>query len=450
MKNIIRKNVRLIIIAILIILTMVTGYYSYRLKENYENTLNNEYNESFSEAVNCINNVENFLAKARISKTSNIAAENLSKIWEEANLATIYLSRIPFDSEKQSQTIKFLNQVSDYAYSLSKKNYNNENLTEEDFKNLEDLNNYCTELENILNQLEDELSSGQISWKNLNNNNEKLNFAQEVDNITPFSSIENNFSEYEGLIYDGAYSEHIHYMDKKGLTGKEITEEEAKEKAKNIFTEEIEKIESNGLLENADIPVYDFTVKIKNHDKLFWIDISKTGGWLVGLQNNRDVSEEKIELKEADRLGKEFLSRIGFQNMKETYYTKLENIVTVNYAYVQDGVIIYPDLIKVKIALDNGEILGCETTGYLNAHRERKISEAKISMEEAKEKINDKLEIISENIAIIPTEWKTEKTCYEFKGKVAEKEFLVYINIETGEEEDILVILETPGGTLTV
>ena len=79
-----------------------------------------------------------------------------------------------------------------------------------------------------------------------------------------------------------------------------------------------------------------------------------------------------------------------------------------------------------------------------------KISEAKISMEEAKEKINDKLEIISENIAIIPTEWKTEKTCYEFKGKVAEKEFLVYINIETGEEEDILVILETPGGILTV
>ena len=57
---------------------------------------------------------------------------------------------------------------------------------------------------------------------------------------------------------------------------------------------------------------------------------------------------------------------------------------------------------------------------------------------------------MSENMAIIPTEWKTEIFCYEFKGKIEDKEFLVYINVETGKEEDILVILDTPGGTLTV
>ena len=131
--------------------------------------------------------------------------------------------------------------------------------------------------------------------------------------------------------------------------------------------------------------------------------------------------------------------------MKETYFTKLENILTVNYAYVQDDVIIYPDLIKVKISLDNGEILGCETTGYLNAHYDRKIKESKVSIEEAKSKLNDKLNIISEKIAIIPTKWQTELQCYEFKGTVSKKEFLVYINVETGEEEDVLVILETEG-----
>ncbi len=136
--------------------------------------------------------------------------------------------------------------------------------------------------------------------------------------------------------------------------------------------------------------------------------------------------------------------------MKETYFIKQGNVVTVNYAYNDNGVIVYPDLIKVKIALDNGEILGIETTGYLNSHKEREFTEPQITLEEAKAKINDKLEIMSENMAIIPTEWKTELVCYEFKGKVEEKEFLVYINAETGKEEDILVILDTPGGTLTV
>ena len=136
--------------------------------------------------------------------------------------------------------------------------------------------------------------------------------------------------------------------------------------------------------------------------------------------------------------------------MKETYFIKEGHIVTINYAYNDNGVIIYPDLIKVKIALDNGEILGIETAGYLNSHTERSYVEPKISIDQAREKINSKLEILSENMAIIPTEWKTEINCYEFKGKVGEREFLVYINVETGKEEDILVILDTPGGTLTV
>ena len=450
MKKFLKKKYTTILMIILILLSILTGYYSYKLRQTYQNTLNNEYNESFSEAVNLINNVENFLAKAMISKDSKIAAENLSQIWKEANLAMVYLSRIPFDSENQSQTIKFLNQVSDYSYALSRKNINNKELTDEDFKNLETLTNYCMELQGTLNQLQEELYSGQVSWDNLNKESNNLNFAQEVDNVSPFTSIESNFSEYEGLIYDGAYSEHISSMEKKGLIGEDITEEQAKEKIKNFFDDEIEGIKSNGYIENANIPLYDFTVKLKNYKEKYSIEISKKGGWLVALENDRDVKEEKISLDEANQIGKKYLEKIGFKNMKETYYTKLGNIVTVNYAYEQDGVIIYPDLIKVKIALDNGQILGCETSGYLNAHHQRQIAQNKITIEQAKAKINDKLKIDSERIAIIPTKWQTEKTCYEFKGSVLGKQFLVYINVETGEEEDILVILETEGGILTI
>ena len=64
--------------------------------------------------------------------------------------------------------------------------------------------------------------------------------------------------------------------------------------------------------------------------------------------------------------------------------------------------------------------------------------------------LNPNLNILSERLAIIPTKWKTEVKCYEFKGTVGEKEFIVYINANTGVEEDILVILETEGGILTI
>ena len=136
--------------------------------------------------------------------------------------------------------------------------------------------------------------------------------------------------------------------------------------------------------------------------------------------------------------------------MKETYYLKQEGIMTINYAYVQNDVVMYPDLIKVKVALDNGDILGVETTGYLNNHTERNLSNVKISIDEAKKTLNNRLNIESQGMAVIPTEWQSEILCYEFKGKVQDTEFLVYINAENGREEDILVIKDTPNGILTM
>ena len=72
------------------------------------------------------------------------------------------------------------------------------------------------------------------------------------------------------------------------------------------------------------------------------------------------------------------------------------------------------------------------------------------SIENVKKTLNSQLNIESEGMAVIPTEWKTEILCYEFKGKVDDTEFLVYINAENGREEDILVISNTPNGTLTM
>jgi len=63
--------------------------------------------------------------------------------------------------------------------------------------------------------------------------------------------------------------------------------------------------------------------------------------------------------------------------------------------------------------------------------------------------LTNKAQITSEKLAIIPTEWKTEKFCYEFKGKIDDMNFIAYINAETGEEEDILIVTNTENGTFT-
>ena len=319
-----------------------------------------------------------------------------------------------------------------------------------DLNNLEELHTYSTELKNVLNQLASDLENGTITWADLTVNGEE-EFAQAVSsNLDVFSSLEENFHEYSGLIYDGAYSEHLTSNTPKGLTGDDISEEEAQNKAKEFFGEEnVQEVTNLGLSENSSLECYNFSVKTNKEDNIS-IAISKKGGYIVYTNCNRDIGEQTLNYEEASQKAIDFLNREGFSNMKETYYLNNNGIVTINYAYLQENVVMYPDLVKVKVALDNGEILGIETSGYLNNHTERDIATNLLLVEEAKKNLNPDLNIQSENLAIIPTEYQTEILCYEFKGKVEDTEFLVYINAETGEEEDILIIYNTPNGTLTM
>ena len=340
--------------------------------------------------------------------------------------------------------------MSDYSYTLSRKNIKGKDLNDEEIKNLEELHNYSTELKNVLNQLATDLEQGAISWKDLKFN-ENEEFAQAVSsNLDVFSSLEEDFHEYSGLIYDGAFSEHLTSTEPKGLTGNDISEDDARNKINEVFgSENIKEISSLGENENSELQSYNFSIKNKK-DENITIAITKKGGHIFYFNCNRDVNEEKLSYDDANKRGLEFLNNLGINNMKETYYLNENGIITINYAYNQDNVIMYPDLIKVKVALDDGEILGVETKGYLNNHTERKISKNVISIDEAKSKLNKNLNIQSEGMAMIPTEFKTEILCYEFKGKINDSEFLVYINAETGDEEDILIVYNTPNGVLTM
>lgn len=438
-------------IVVLIALLIILSIYTYNKVQEYNLAFQNSYNMSFYQLVDYVQNVETYLAKSLISSSSKHGAETLTHVWREANLAGAYLSELPIDSNELEKTEKFLNQVSEFSYSLSRKNIDGKKLSNEDIKNLSDLHKYSVELENTLNQLSADINDNKISWAELTKNGNNI-FTTQVSNISKdsFSNLEENFHEYSGLIYDGAFSEHITSNEKKGLTGENIDEEQAKNKVDQfIGKDKVREINSNGKSGNGNIVAYSFDITLKDNDRKAYIAVSEKGGHVIYMDADREVYVESILEEEAVKKGKEFLTKNGFGNMKETYYLKQGGILTINYAYEQNNVTMYPDLIKLKVALDNGEILGIETTGYLNSHTTRNLGNVKISQEDASKSLNKNLEITDISLAIIPTEWQSEILCYEFKGKLEEMDFLVYVNAETGEEEDILLIVDTPNGTLT-
>ena len=438
----------------LIILSLILGYNLYDKSRAYKVSTENNYNMAFYELVDYMQNVKTYLAKSLITSDDKHGAETLTHIWREANLAQTYLSMLPMESQELENTEKFLNQVSEYSYALSRKNINNEDLSEDDFENLKNLYSYSVDLSNVLNQLSADIESGRVTWKDLKHDGNTL-FAQQVSNVSQdsFGALEENFHEYSGLIYDGAFSEHLSSAEKKGLQGDSINEEQAKQKAEEfIGKDKIKEITTFETSENSDIEAYMIGIKT-NEDENINISISKIGGLIIFMNYDKNVEAEVISDEEAKAKAQEFLNSKGFQNMSPTYYIKQGGISTINFAYEQkyndESVIMYADLIKVKVALDDGEILGIETSGYLNNHYERNLVTPRITMDEARQKLNPDLEITNQRLAFIPTEWNTEIFCYEFQGKIDEIDFLTYINVETGDEADTLVITNTENGTLT-
>ena len=157
----VQVNKAYIIAAIVVFIVVVGGLISVIVnnKNETKTASQNTYNMAFYEVVDYVQNVETYLAKSLISSTPEHGAETLTNVWREANLAQAYLSQLPIESQELANTEKFLNQVSDYSYSLSRKNIYNESLSDEDLKNLKDLHNYSVELENTLNQLSDDINS---------------------------------------------------------------------------------------------------------------------------------------------------------------------------------------------------------------------------------------------------------------------------------------------------
>ena len=189
----------------------------------------------------------------------------------------------------------------------------------------------------------------------------------------------------------------------------------------------------------------------KNKNERVVCEVTKKGGKMLYLINDRAVGNANIDAAKATVIGSNYLKNIGYSNMVPTYTLNYGNVAVINYVYMQQNVIVYPDQLKLKIALDDGSIVGIESEKYLVAHQEnRSIPSPKVTAEQAKQRVGKKLNITNVRLALIPTETNKEVLCYEFSGDYKGDNYKVYIDAQTGYEQRILQIINTPNGQLTM
>ncbi len=380
------------------------------------------------------------LCSASPEMQSKLAAELLS----EAETAKAALLQLPVAQLELSGTYKFLSQVGNYAVYLADKSANGEKITDEEYKTLKALSDYARDLCNDMWTVERMINSGALSPKEvISSLDASAPNGGEISVADGFNNFEDGFESYPTLIYDGPFSDHL--MEREPLMTKhaqEVSQGYAAAKAcKALGVTEDKLTKTEGA--QGNMPSYEFSCAGAA------VSVTKKGGYICYMLKPRNPETAKIDSSEAIRQADAYLKHLGINSCAITYYEILGNVATINYAYLDGDVLCYTDLIKIKVAMDNGEVLGFDARGFLTNHRSRDFKTPGLSKEQAAEKVSPLLQIKGVKLTNIPLDSKSEAYCYEFRCKTDDgRTVLVYIDCQTGEEKQILLLFESESGVL--
>ncbi|GAB6086777.1 germination protein YpeB [Alkaliphilus crotonatoxidans] len=448
-----RRYILPIILAIALVITGVWGYYQYNERNDYHTYLDIQFQRQFYDLIGHVENVQVDLAKAMVSGSNQDMVKFLNDTIQQSYMAQEKLTQLPFYHGAIRQTEKFLSQLGDYCTAMVNKTLEGIVLEAEELNTLQELHSYANFLSQELVGLQQEVVKGGVNFGDLRREgNENLELVNDKMKDLNLINIEERMQDYPELIYDGPFSEHIKDIQAK-LEGEPIDERKAIQILESEFKDQgISNARVVGKIENSNINGYYLKADKNgsNNGQEVSAAISQIGGKVIWYLNPRAIGESKLSKEEAFDRAQKFLANKGYESMTPTYSMAAEGEIVINFAYEEDDVIIYTDLIKVKVALDNGEIIGFESEGFLINHHEREIPAPKISEEAARERLSSGVKLENSRLAIIPIAGRKESLCYEFKVKFGEDDYLIYIDAADGQQRAVLLMIEQEDGTLVI
>lgn len=438
----IRKNIKFVtfIIALLIISSLF-AVFAYANNNKYELFKESVYNRALNELIDYMNDINANLSKIEYIDSPTELTTMTSILNGAVNSAKSCLGQLPLNNVNLDKLQKYLMQTANFTTAISNKKINNDEISDEEYEIIEKLKSYSLELVRQFSLLNDMVRTDGNIVKSMT--------GASFGDIPEIVSMDNIFVEYPALIYDGPFSDSQEINNYHTLeTSHEVDSENAEYNARRFLGKSI-KLKS---FENNDMNPQIYSYSCGNA----YIDITKRGGYILRMGIYQPVSEINLNENEALSACYAFIENQGYNNMKATYYISDEGIMTANYAYVINNakhgeIICYSDLIKIGVMLNTGKVCFYDADSYLKNHTTRDIPTTIISSDEAANSVNKKLTVKSSRIAIIPKDNGIERLCYEFTCQNGGGEsYLVYINAVNGNQENILMILDTGHGTLVV
>lgn len=407
----------------------------------YKNQLELNYQQSLIELDECLEKVNTDLTKCIYSNSSGEIYDLSRDLYSQCATAKNAVSRLPISQMELRNVYKFLSQASDYAQFIGSKIQNNQPISEKEHKVLLSLLNYAQKFSTATGEMVNIVEGGARIVEGEVAGTKEINVSSLSNG---FSTSATTFKDFPTLLYDGPFSDQV--LNKKSQMVKNAdvkSKNECMIIASNVLG--INKVKLNFEAdEQSKIPCYTFKYGRQA------ISITKQGGFVKSILYSGIINDATIDEKEAVKFATQFLTKIGYPNMKESYYSTENNVCTINFAYCENGVYYYSDLIKCSVSLYDGKVISLDAQTYLTNHVERNKFKPTKTVEECAKQISPYLTINNIKYCVIPKENGSEVECYEFTctSNDTGEDALIYINTKTAEEEDIMLLLYTDNGTL--
>lgn len=419
--------------------------------EEYKTGLESSYTRAYNELANSFSDMDAALKKLSAAGSPARSVLLLDDIWRLSGAAVSLMSQLPSSHVDTGDLNRFVVQLGDYAHTLTERALRGSPITADDEEQLTQLQEKCAELATKLNT---SIESGDIPLAIITNDeyytaSNEPEAGEGAESNAEDAPDDEAIAEFPTLIYDGPFSDSSEKAEAKGLTGGDVTEAEAIKTASELAGVGLTSL---GRAEGS-IPTYEFegsyedgrgiyvSITVQEGRLLYMMSSAKSGAYGVPEQS------ESTRYRDA---AIDYLTKNGYGEMCATYAQYYDGAALINCAAVQDGVILYNDLVKVWVDREDVKIIGVDARNYIFSHVERELAPPSLTEEEARQYLTDRLEVASVELALIPITPTTERLCYEFKGTVGQDSYIVYINANTGDEEEIFMIIDSEDGQLVI
>ena len=394
------------------------------------------YTQSLYELNAIVDNLDSNLSKARVSTSSADRTRVLTDIAIESEMAEVILERMPLDITLTEEMSGFINKMGDSAQNMLYTVAAGGELEEWQIKSLEYMYANNLKLKRALNEVV-ATADGKAMLESLKGKGSVLDGS--------FSDIQNNVIEEPKGIFDGPFSDSAEDTNMSFFEGLgEISQSEAEEVAKGIFADyKVTEARCTGEATKGMLSFYNISVATDDGEML--AQLSKKGGKLVMFDSYKECTEHNFSVDRCKDIATDFLKAAGYENVKPVWVSENGTTCNINFCYVQDGVVVYPDMIKVKVCEERGLVTGTEAMTYVMNHSQRDIPAATVTEAQAQSAIDGRIEVTSSRLAIIPLNGE-EILCHEFAGSFDGSDYFVYVDAQTGEEVQVLTVIGTAQG----